>query len=124
MDITGAYPAKYVYISPDFLTHHLDIYLAYFSRPKQLHSLTNNPDSVYGQLLGEYGVAGLGAFLLFYAGFFIKRLKRHTYGIPLVLLMAGAFWMGYWFEQLSIIVLFELLLFTDGATAFKKTVSR
>ena len=116
LGIMGRYPAKYAYVSPDFLSNHLDIYLDFFGRPKQMHSLTNSPDSVYGQLLGEYGIVGVGAFLLFYAGFFARRLKRGGYGIPLLVLLLGSFFIGYWFEQLSIVILFELLLFTETKT--------
>jgi len=123
LDIAGGYPSRYAYISPDFLGHHLDIYLAYFSRPKQWHSLTNSPDSVYGQLLGEYGVLGLAAFVLLYIGFFGKRLKKHGYSIPLLLLLTGSFWMGYWFEQLSVVLLFEAMIFIDCKTVLKPAIS-
>lgn len=120
MNITGDYPARYAYISRDFLGHNLDIYMSFFAREdKGEHSIANNPDSVYGQLLGEYGVAGLGLFVLCYIGFFAGRIRRHSYGIPLLLLLAGSFLAGYWFEQLSIVILFELLIFTDCKTLLK-----
>jgi len=41
----------------------------------------------------------------------VRRLKEaRSYGLPLLLLMAGAFFTEYWFEQLSVVVLFELLM--------------
>jgi hypothetical protein len=114
LGIMGDYPARYAYISSDFLRNHLDIYLDFFSRPKQMHSLTNSPDSVYGQLLGEYGVLGVGSLGLFYIGYFARRLRRRSYGFPLLVLLAGSFFIAYWFEQLSVVILFELLLFTEA----------
>ncbi len=106
----GEYPQKYAYISKDFLSNHLDIYLNFFSRRSGLHSLTNSPNSVYDQLLAEYGLLGLGVFLVFYLGFFMKQYKYLTYGLPLLLLLMAAFAIDYWFEQLSVVVFFELLL--------------
>lgn len=110
LGFAGGYPAKYVYINKDFLLNHLDIYLNFFSKRSGLHSLTNSPYSVYDQLLAEYGLLGLAVFLIFYVGFFIRQYKKLTYGIPLLILMLGVFFIDYWFEQLSVIVFFELLL--------------
>jgi len=109
----GGYPAKYIYISRDFLSNHLDIYLNFFSRRSGLHSLTNSPYSVYDQLLAEYGLLGLSAFLAFYLWFFAKQYKNFTYGLPVLILMLTMFFIDYWFEQLSVIVFFELLLFLN-----------
>ncbi|MGZ3756972.1 MAG: hypothetical protein ACXVAY_07705 [Mucilaginibacter sp.] len=110
---TGGYPAKYVYISRDFLVNHLDIYLNFFSRGASLHSLTNSPFSVYDQLLSEYGVLGLTLLFVFYIGFFAKYYKQLSYGIPLLALVLAVFFIDYWFEQLSVLVMFELMMFLD-----------
>jgi len=110
LGLEGGYPAKFVYISKDFLSNHLDIYLNFFSKRNGLHSLTNSPFSVYNQLLAEYGLAGIAAFIIGYLGFFAKHYKTLTYGIPLLLLALAVFFIDYWFEQLSVIVFFELLL--------------
>ncbi len=110
MKISGGYPEKYSYINEDFKTNHLDLYLFYFTSPDDLHSIANSPNSVYDQLLGEYGLAGLFSFAFFYIVFFVKRIKRGGYAIPLLLFMLGAFFVEYWFEQLSIVIFFELLL--------------
>jgi hypothetical protein len=64
-------------------------------------------------MLAEYGIIGLAVFLLFYIGFFTKHIQKLTYGIPLLVLLIGAFFTDYWFEQLSVIVFFELLLLID-----------
>jgi hypothetical protein len=110
LGFAGGYPAKYIYISKEFLSNHLDVYLNFFSRRVGLHSLTNNPNSVYDQLLAEYGLLGLAAFVICYVGFFAKHFKKLTYGLPLLVLMLSFFFIDYWFEQLSVLVLFELLL--------------
>ncbi len=106
----GGYPAKYIYISREFLSNHLDLYLNFFSRKSGLHSLTNSPFSVYDQLIAEYGLLGIAAFSIFYLGFFARHFKKLTYGIPILIMMAAFFFIDYWFEQLSVIVFFELLL--------------
>ncbi|TDW96612.1 hypothetical protein [Dinghuibacter silviterrae] len=122
LGVAGGYPGRWTYIHPDFLKYHLDLFLAYFSRPKESHSLVNTPDSVPGQLLGEYGLLGLGLFVGGYLVFFARKAvradrlrgKTNAAAWPLLGLMAGAFCMGYWFEQLSIVVLFELMIYMDG----------
>jgi hypothetical protein len=40
----------------------------------------------------------------------MRRFRILTYGIPVLILMAGVFFTDYWFEQLSVVVIFELLL--------------
>ncbi|MGN6533393.1 MAG: hypothetical protein ACTHK0_16745 [Ginsengibacter sp.] len=113
LNIAGQYPQNYIYINDDFLKNHLDLYLYYFTKSDGFHSIANNPNSVYDQLLSEYGLVGLIAFFVFYAGFFLKNFKKLTYAIPLILFLSGIFFVDYWFEQLSIVVFFELLLFLN-----------
>jgi hypothetical protein len=110
LGFAGGYPQKYTYINPDFLKNHLDIYLDFFSKKTDYHTLSNNPDSVYDQLLAEYGLLGMAAFLLCYLGFFLRHYKKLTYGLPILLLVLAMFLIEYWFEQLSILLFFELLL--------------
>jgi hypothetical protein len=111
--VAGGYPSKFVYINNDFKNNHLELYLYYFSKDMELHSLLNAPDSVYDQLLSEYGLVGIFLFLFLYVSYFIKQIRKLTYGIPLMIILAGALATGYWFEQLSIVILFELLLLLD-----------
>ncbi|HWZ13972.1 MAG TPA: hypothetical protein VNW95_01950 [Mucilaginibacter sp.] len=110
LGFAGGYPLNRVYINKDFLVNHLDIYLNFFSRRIGLHSLVNSPNSVYNQLLAEYGLLGLLAFAICYVGFFARHVKKLTYGIPLLLMIMAVFFIDYWFEQLSILVFFELML--------------
>lgn len=110
MKVTGGYPAEYTYISNAFRSNHLDLYLYYFSNKDDHHSVINSPHSTYGQLLGEYGIMGLISFIGFYILFFLKHVPYLTYAIPLLIFMLGAFFIEYWFEQLSVVVFFELLV--------------
>ncbi|SDD24897.1 hypothetical protein SAMN05216464_101203 [Mucilaginibacter pineti] len=110
LGFAGGYPHKFIYIDHDFMVNHLNLYLNFFSRRSGFHSLTNSPFSVYDQLLGEYGLIGLLVFAIYYLGFFARHYKKLTYGLPVLLLMLSAFFVEYWFEQLSVLILFELLL--------------
>ena len=110
MKVAGGYPEKYVYINEDFKVNHLDLYLFYFTSPDDLHSIANSPNSTYDQLIGEYGLVGLLAFAFFYALYFKKRIKNRSYALPLLIFMLGTFFIEYWFEQLSVVVFFELLI--------------
>ena len=56
----------------------------------------------------------------FLYGFFLRRNRQLTYGIPSIILLSGIFFIDYWFEQLSIVVLFELLLFLNIRRKNKK----
>ncbi|MDR3712753.1 MAG: hypothetical protein P4L51_08055 [Puia sp.] len=113
LDVAGSYPAKYGYIDPDFKRNHLALYLFYFTKGTEHHSILNVPHSVYNQLVGEYGLIGLLALFVLYFGYFLRHLKKLSYGIPALLILAVAFVADYWFEQLSLVILFELLLFLD-----------
>jgi hypothetical protein len=110
LNIAGSYPQRFIYIDPYFKEGHLALYLHYFTKTAGLHSLTNSPNSVYGQILSEYGLLGILALIILYGGFFAKHYKKMTYGIPLLMLMVGVFFIDYWFEQLSVMVVWELLL--------------
>ena len=113
LGFAGGYPHKYIYLNPDFLSNHLDVYLNYFSKNTDQHSLSNSPDSVYDQLLAEYGLLGLIAFFVWYIWYFLKHYKVLTYGLPILLMVMAVMFIAYWFEQLSILIFFELLLLLD-----------
>ena len=110
LKIAGGYPVAYTYISEDFKNNHLSVYLDFFGKDSGFHSIANSPNSFYVQILGEYGLAGVICFLLYYLLYFVKGWKKLTYGLPVLFIMIGAFATEYWFEQLSIVVMFELLI--------------
>lgn len=120
INVFGNYPQKFKYISNDFKENHLKIHCYYFLQPPAKHSMTNNPFSTYNQLLGEYGLIGLFLFLIFYIGFFIKNYKLLTYGKIILPLLMVFLAFDFWFEHLSIIIIFELLMFLDIAEQKEK----
>lgn len=112
-DIAGSYPVKYRYIHPHFRNNYFYIYLYYHAQWQFKHTAANTPDSAYSQLAGEYGIAGLIFFIVCYCGYFIRRLSYLTYGLPLFFMLLMTLSVEYWFEQLSVVILFELLIFLD-----------
>jgi hypothetical protein len=65
---------------------------------------------VYNQVLGEYGITGAILFIVFYLGYFVSKYRRLSYGRYLIIILLGFFLMEYWFESLSLIVIFELFM--------------
>jgi hypothetical protein len=113
LSIAGKYPAKFKYINHDFFINHLYLYLYFHSQGQSSHEASNTPDTVYYQLAAEYGITALLLLIILYFGFFFTRVRKQSFGLPLLLLLAGSFFAEYWFEQFSIVVLFELLFFID-----------
>jgi len=109
----GTYPAKFIYTSKVFERNHLKTFLYYFNRDASKHSILNYPPSIYNQLLGEYGLIGAFLFIIFYIGYFIKRFGELTYGKYLIIALLAFFFMEYWFEMYSLIIIFELLMFLN-----------
>lgn len=113
LNIAGQYPGRFKYINPDFFVNHLYLYLYFHSQEQSKHEASNTPDAVYYQIAGEYGVSGLLLLGFLYFGFFVRKVRKQSFGLPLLLLLAGSFFAEYWFEQFSVVVLFELLFFLD-----------
>lgn len=113
LNIAGQYPGRFKYISHDFFINHLYLYLYFHSQGQSKHEASNTPDSVYYQLVGEYGILGLVFLGVLYFSFFLLRVHKQSIGLPMLLLLASSFFVEYWFEQFSIVVLFELLFFLD-----------
>lgn len=113
LNIAGQYPGRFKYINPDFFINHLYLYLYFHAQEQSNHEASNTPDTVYYQLAGEYGIVGLVLLAVLYFGYFLRRAGRNGIGLPILLLLVGAFFAEYWFEQFSIVVLFELLFFLN-----------
>jgi hypothetical protein len=60
--------------------------------------------------MGRVRLLGLLAFAVYYLWFFARHYKKLTYGLPILLLIMAVLLVDYWFEQLSILIFFELLL--------------
>lgn len=113
LNMAGSYPVKYRYINPWFRSNYFYLFLYYHSQIQAKHAAANTPDSVYSQLLGEYGIAGVLAFSIFYVGYFLRRSALKGPGLGLLLMLLAGLLVEYWFEQLSIVILFELLMFLN-----------
>ncbi|HTI58385.1 hypothetical protein [Mucilaginibacter sp.] len=118
--LAGGYPHQYTYVNTDFLTNHLDLYLSFFSKKSDYQSLTNYPGSVYDQLLAEYGLLGVLCFSVCYLWYFAQHYKKLTYGIPMFIMLLAVLTTDYWFEQLSVILLFELLMLLNIKESYTK----
>jgi hypothetical protein len=113
IDISGKYVKRFTYVAPEFKEGHFKITLRFLMKPISEHSIINFPNSVLNQLLGEYGVIGLLLFLVFYVWYFLRRYRRLTYG-KILLPMCLAFMLtDYWFESLSVVLIFELMMFLN-----------
>jgi hypothetical protein len=113
LGLTGRYPEKLTYVSPEFRAHHLKLTIRYYLMSVSEHSVINFPNSVFNQLLGEYGLLGLLFFLVLYLWYFVKRIRLLTYGKILLGMLCIFLLLDYWFESLSIVVMFELMALMD-----------
>jgi len=126
LKMAGGFPQQFIYCNPDFLNNHLNLYAHFFLNPANTHSIIHIPGSVYDQMLTEYGILGIAAFVLYYLGFFYRYRKFLTYGLPITFILLAFFSADYWFEQLSVVALFELLMFINikEQTLYAKFVSK
>jgi hypothetical protein len=113
LNLQGSYPANYIYVSPYFIPYHLYALLYVFSLPPSEHSIINMPNSVYNQIVGEYGLIGMAVFTFFYIGFFLKNWRKIKAGRYILALTLIFFGFEYWFEMISLTVIFELLLLEE-----------
>ena len=115
-----------IYVAPDFRAYHYKLFRAIYSLPREFHSAKHFPNSFLNQLFGEYGFLGALIFLLTYVFFFARHFKKLTYGRYLLFLVGGFLMFDYLFEYLSVIPVFELLMFCDihrAETAGQSAVS-
>ncbi len=113
LGLQGNYPEGKVYLSTPFAQYHFHTLIYYLALHAGAHTIANMPNSVYNQLLGEYGLIGLLLFLLLYLGFFWKNRKKLRPLLPLLLLLLLLFEVEYWFEVLSLTIVFELMIFSE-----------
>lgn len=111
LGLQGKYPIKNLYASESFLEYHMYSLLYVLGLPVSEHSIINMPNSVYNQIAGEYGLLGIMLFIVLYLGYIWKRKKILGASIFIVLLTLAFLGFEYWFEMISLTVIFELLLF-------------
>lgn len=101
------------YINPDFKANHYEIADEVYGLPPAFHSIKHFPNSFVNQLFGEYGILGFFLFIVTYIYFFIRHFRSLTYGKYLLLLLGAFLLFDYLFEYLSVVCIFELLMFCD-----------
>ncbi|MEI6020610.1 MAG: hypothetical protein WCR21_05735 [Bacteroidota bacterium] len=101
------------YETEAFKNNHKAIFKYLMYRDDETHSITNLPFCWYNQLLGEYGILGFLAFIGCYCFYWLKRFKQLRYGRYLLIAMLGFFFFDYWYERLSVMVIFEMLMLLD-----------
>ncbi len=111
----GSALGKYLpaYETEAFGKNHKALYAYLKTQHIMFQSESNRPFSVYNQLLGEYGVVGCLLFLVFYLWYFVKRVRKNTYALPVIVAMLFMINIDYFIEALSVFFFFELLLFID-----------
>jgi hypothetical protein len=107
------YPKSMAYLGPDFKRNHFRLWNSESTFDRTQRGTSNQPFSVYNQMLGEYGVVGFGIFLVAYLGVFVRNYPRLTYSRMLFLLLIGYFILDYWLEYYSITVVLEFLVLYD-----------
>jgi hypothetical protein len=109
----GQWPKRFIYRSDEFTDNHLKLWLYYQLQPPAEHSTLNAPNSIANQLLGEYGFIGVTLFFFFYLWYFLKRYKLFSYGRVILPLMMVFLMTDYWFENLSVMIIFEAMMLID-----------
>jgi len=101
------------YETEAFIDNHKAIskYLLFLDESSR--SITNLPFCWYNQVLSEYGLLGMLAFLILYLGFFVRRLRKTQYSFLFIGLIIAFLFFDYWFERISVMVFFELLMLVD-----------
>lgn len=113
LGLQGNYPEGKVYLSTPFAQYHFHTLIYYLALHAGAHTIANMPNSVYNQLLGEYGLIGIAIFIVCYLGFFWRKRKNIRPLLPLLLLLLLLFEVEYWFEVLSLTIVFELMIFGE-----------
>lgn len=96
-----------------FKNNHKALYSFLKTQHIMFHSESNRPFSVYNQLLGEYGLVGFLLFILSYLWYFMKRLNRRRFALPILVTLLVLLNIDYLFESLSVLLFVETLLFLD-----------
>lgn len=109
------------YISPAYKENHLMIHEERRKGDSKYLSNANWPDSTYNQLFGEYGILGFLCFLVFYLGYFARKIYSWTYSYWVIIMLIPFMHLAYIFETLSVIPFFELLTESDKSKEESKS---
>lgn len=115
------YPEKFLYRSKHFSDNHYTLWNANLISSIYERGTSNQPFSVYNQLLGEYGFIGLVIFLWFYLRPIARKFNLMTYGRVILFLVLGYFLLDYWFEYFSVMIIAELMILTNLKADYSET---
>jgi hypothetical protein len=110
LGMQGRYPEQHAFITPEALYNHLYILLVVYYQPISEHSMIHQVASVYNQVGGEYGLIGIALFLFCYVGYFFRLHRRSAVGLILLGTTLLLFGLEYWFEMLTLSVIFEWMM--------------
>lgn len=110
------YPREYLYRSKEFSENHFSLWNANLLMDRTQKGTSNQPFSVYNQMLGEYGMIGFSVLMIYYMGFFFRNFSKLTYSAVLGMLMIGYFTLDYWFEFYSLTIILEMMALYDLKT--------
>lgn len=99
--------------SQEFAQNHKAIFKFLMFLDDETHSITNLPFSSYNNFLGEYGLIGFAVFIVLYLFYWLKNWKNLSFGRYLLLLFLAFLFFDYWFERLSVVIIFEILMLID-----------
>ncbi|MCY4419379.1 MAG: hypothetical protein OXB93_06000 [Cytophagales bacterium] len=124
-EYVGWYPQHLSYKSEDFSKGPFSLWNPRVVTFMYTDGTANQPFSFYLQLLTEYGLIGVFLFLLLYIGFLYR--KRHLLSpesMCIIILILFSLSIEYWFEYLSLMVIFEWMILTEIYTFQKEKLSR
>lgn len=111
--VQGDFPESSTHVARPFLQYHMYTLLYYLSLHASEHSIINMPYSAVSQLQGEYGLVGMIIFIVCYVGFVWRRRKTVPMLPYLVLLLFMFLAVEYWFEMITLTVVFEAMAFQE-----------
>jgi hypothetical protein len=109
LGLQGRYPDKHIYINRNYMEGHFYTMMYVLAQNVSEHSVINMPGNVYVQIAGEYGLTGIVLFLVLYLFWFWKRSAGYPAGRWMLFALLICFSLEYWFEMMSLTVIFELL---------------
>jgi hypothetical protein len=101
------------YQTKAFAQNHKALYSYLKKQHIMFHSESNRPFSVYNQLLGEYGMVGLILFVAFYLWYFLRRIRKNSFALPIFIALLLIINIDYVIEGLSVLLFFETFMFMD-----------
>lgn len=101
------------YASGYYYKNHLLVFDAMSGLPPEYHSIKHFPNNFFSQLVGEYGLIGMGLFLVLYLWFFYKRFKNKYFFVVLLICISSFLMLDYLFEFFNVMVIFEIVMYCE-----------